>query len=466
MFNIDEVYTVSDFLSLCNKTIENNIPTCWLQGEISNLSRPASGHWYFSLKDNRGQIRCALFRLNQRNIKFNPENGMEVLVRAAPTLYEARGDFQIIIQHIEPVGVGNLQLAFEQLKNQLKDEGLFDTIHKKPLPSEVSTIGVISSSNGAVIRDIIKILNKRYPFANILLFDCAVQGEGSAQKLAQAIEAADQSNRCDVMIIARGGGSLEDLWAFNEEALVRAIFNTKTPIISAVGHETDTTIADFVSDVRAPTPSAAAMIVAPDRLELLSNANKLYAQLHQLSNQILEICQHKFSQLKSRIPTPSRQLHLFSQQLDSLSSRLNYQTKTVISLNQGKLITLFEQLKQHSPIASIQHKKEINALSKYHLAQQIHRLINQNSNTLHALNERLKKSINALVEMQINQLSSQISGLNHLSPLNTLSRGYSITSTDNNQVLLSKSTVKIGSSIITQLTDGKIYSKVNKIENN
>ncbi|HAO69991.1 MAG TPA: exodeoxyribonuclease VII large subunit, partial [Gammaproteobacteria bacterium] len=212
MFNIDEIYTVSNFLSLCNKTIENNIPTCWLQGEISNLSRPASGHWYFSLKDNRGQIRCALFRLNQRNIKFNPENGLEVLVRAAPTLYEARGDFQLIIQHVEPVGVGNLQLAFEQLKTKLKDEGLFDAQYKKPLPAKVNTIGVISSSNGAVIRDIIKVLNKRYPFAEILLFDSVVQGEGSAEKLTQAIKAADLSNRCDVLILARGGGSLEDLW--------------------------------------------------------------------------------------------------------------------------------------------------------------------------------------------------------------------------------------------------------------
>ncbi len=466
MFNIDEIYTVSDFLSLCNKTIENNIPTCWLQGEISNLSRPASGHWYFSLKDNRGQVRCALFRLNQRNIKFNPENGLEVLVRAAPTLYEARGDFQLIIQHIEPVGVGNLQLAFEQLKTKLKDEGLFDIQHKKALPVEVNTIGVISSSNGAVIRDIIKVLNKRYPFAEILLFDSAVQGEGTLEKLAQAVETADQSNKCDVLIVARGGGSLEDLWAFNEEVLARTIFNTKTPIISAVGHETDTTIADFVADIRAPTPSAAAMLATPDRLEILSNVNKRYAQLLQLSNQNFGLYQHQFNQLKSRILAPSRQLNLFSQQLDSFFSRLNYQTKTIVHLNSGKLKTLFEQLKQHSPIRSIQHKKEINALSKYQLTQQIQHVVNHHNNTLILLKERLEKSINTVVELQKNKLSSHVSSLNHLSPLNTLSRGYSITSTVNNQVILSKNTVKIGDSIITQLTNGRIYSKVNKIENN
>jgi exodeoxyribonuclease VII large subunit len=295
MFNFDEIYSVSNFLSLCNKTIED-IPICWLQGEISNLSRPASGHWYFSIKDENGQIRCALFRLSQRNIKFNPENGMEILVQAAPTLYQARGDFQLIVRHIEVVGVGNLQVAFEQLKTKLRNEGLFDAQQKKPLPTKIDTIGVISSSNGAVIQDIIKVLNKRYPFAEILLFDCVVQGEGSAEKLSQAIYAADKSKRCDVLILARGGGSLEDLWAFNEAVLARAIFSAKTPIISAVGHETDTTIADFVADIRAPTPSAAAMMATPDKLELLLKLSELHANLRQCSEQILNNYRQKLKQ--------------------------------------------------------------------------------------------------------------------------------------------------------------------------
>ncbi|TEU21732.1 MAG: exodeoxyribonuclease VII large subunit, partial [Gammaproteobacteria bacterium] len=403
MFNLDEIYTVSDFLSLCNKTIENNIPTCWLQGEISNLSRPASGHWYFSLKDNRGQIRCALFSLNQRNIKFNPENGLEVLVRAAPTLYEARGDFQLIIQHVEPVGVGNLQLAFEQLKTKLKDEGLFDISHKKPLPAEVNTIGVVSSSNGAVIRDIIKVLNKRYPFAEILLFDCVVQGESSAEKLTQAIKAADQSNRCDVLIVARGGGSLEDLWAFNEEVLARAIFATKTPVISAVGHETDTTIADFVADVRAPTPSAAAMLATPDRLELLSKVAKFYSNLSQLTQQVLNQHQSTLNQLSTRLPSPDRQLNLFSQRLDGLNTHLNYQVKTKLQFNQSKLSTLFEQLKQHSPSSKISHNQQLNRLAKTQLQQNIQRLVVQHKNTLNGLHERLEKSIDNRVEWQKNK---------------------------------------------------------------
>ena len=466
MFNIDEIYTVSDFLSLCNKTIENNIPTCWLQGEISNLSRPASGHWYFSLKDSRGQIRCALFRLNQRNIKFNPENGLEVLVRAAPTLYEARGDFQLIIQHVEPVGVGNLQLAFEQLKTKLKDEGLFDAQHKKPLPAKVNTIGVISSSNGAVIRDIIKVLNKRYPFAEILLFDSVVQGEGSAEKLSQAVKAADQSNRCDVLILARGGGSLEDLWAFNEEVLARAIFAAKTPIISAVGHETDTTIADFVADLRAPTPSAAAMLATPDRLELLNKLNKLNNNLTRLSQQILERYQSQLQQLSLSTPNLTRQLNLFSQRLDGLNTHLNYQMKSLVSLNQSKISTLFEQLKQHSPSAKISHNQQLNYLAKTQLKQSIQRLVIQHKNTLNGLHERLEKSINNTLDWQKNKLAQHALGLDHLSPLNTLSRGYSISTMQDNQVLHSATNVKIGETMTTLLSDGKIYSQVKKIEKN
>ncbi len=464
MFNIDEIYTVSDFLSLCNKTIENNIPTCWLQGEISNLSRPASGHWYFSLKDNRGQIRCALFRLNQRNIKFNPENGMEVLVRAAPTLYEARGDFQLIIQHVEPVGVGNLQLAFDQLKNKLKDEGLFDVINKKPLPVAVASIGVISSSNGAVIQDIIKVLNKRYPFADILLFDTVVQGEGSAEKIAYAIEAADQSKQCDVLIVARGGGSLEDLWAFNEEVLARAIFAAKTPIISAVGHETDTTIADFVADLRAPTPSAAAMLATPDRLELLNKLNKLNTNLNQLSQQVLERYQSQLQRLRLSTPNLARQLNLFAQRLDGLNTHLNYQMNTLVSLNQSKFSTLFEQLKQHSPGAKISHNQQLNHLAKIQLKQSIQRLVVQYKNTQSSLHERLEKSINNTLEWEKNKLAQHVLGLNHLSPLNTLSRGYSISTIQDNKVLHSTTNVKIGETITTLLSDGKIYSQVKKIE--
>ncbi len=466
MFNLDEIYTVSDFLSLCNKTVEDNIPSCWLQGEISNLARPTSGHWYFSLKDNRGQIRCALFRLNQRNIKFTLENGMEILVRAAPTLYEARGDFQLIIQHIEPVGVGNLNLAFEQLKNKLSDEGLFDTEHKKLLPSVVNTIGVISSSSGAVIQDIIRVLYKRYPFAEILLFDSVVQGEGSAIKLAHAIEAADRSNRCDVLILARGGGSIEDLWAFNEESLARVIFNTKTPIISAIGHETDTTIADFVADARAPTPSAAAMLVTPDRLELLSNLKKLFGLLQQYTQQNQQQKQARLDQLKLRISTPNKTINILSQQLDYLSHRLALSANQQVINYKSALTTLHATLKQHSPKEHIQHSIELNKLSVDRLYQHIHSVISHNTDVLNLLNARLKNASVQMIGQYQNTLGVRANTLNLLSPLNTLSRGYSITTNVKNQVLSSIDKIKTNQIISTRLNGGIIHSKVEKIEKN
>ncbi|HIF47547.1 exodeoxyribonuclease VII large subunit [Candidatus Thioglobus sp.] len=466
MFDLDEIYSVSSFLSLCNKTVENNIPTCWLQGEISNLARPASGHWYFSLKDNRGQVRCALFRLNQRNIKFTPENGMEVLVRAAPTLYEARGDFQLIIQHIEPIGAGNLNLAFEQLKSQLSKEGLFDSIHKKPLPEIVNTIGVISSSTGAVIQDIIRVLHKRYPFSEILLFDSVVQGEGSEIKLAQAIEAADQSNRCDVLILARGGGSLEDLWAFNEESLARVIFTTNTPIISAIGHETDTTIADFVADVRAPTPSAAAMLATPDRLEILSSLDKLTALLQQHTRQYQQHQQAQLDLLKLRIPTPDKTINYLSQQLDYLSHRLTTSAISRVSNDESRLSTLYATLKQHSPKEHIRHSIELNKLSVHQLNQQINKIINDNTNILDSLKNRLNNSSVLMVDRYKNALSIHANTLNLLSPLSTLSRGYSITTNVENQVLSSIENIDKNQMISTRLSSGIIHSKVVKIEKN
>ena len=322
MFNLDEIYSVSDFVKLCRNSIEQNIPHCWVQGEISNLSRPSSGHWYFSLKDANGQIRCAFFRLSQRKIQFSPENGMSVVIRGAPTLYEQRGDFQLIVQQMEPAGVGNLQLAFDQLKNKLKTEGLFALENKKALPETPKTIGVISSSNGSVIKDIIKVLNSRYPFADILLYDTIVQGENAHKRIIKALQAADKSNRCDVIILARGGGSIEDLWAFNEEELARVIFNCKTPIISSIGHETDTTIADFVADVRAPTPSAAAVSATPDRQAIIYQASKLRKQLQDFISRSIENRKLSLNLLQLRIIDPSQQLQRNAQKLDEYEIRL------------------------------------------------------------------------------------------------------------------------------------------------
>jgi exodeoxyribonuclease VII large subunit len=421
MFNIEEIYTVSDYIRLCKNSIEKNIPQCFVQGEISNLSKPSSGHWYFTLKDENGQVRCAFFRLNQRKIKFSPENGMSVIIRGATTLYPQRGDFQLIVQQMEPEGVGNLQLAFDQLKNKLRLEGLFAPESKKEIPAFPNTIGVISSSTGSVIKDIIKVLKSRYPLAKILLYDTIVQGENAYQKIINALKAADQQKNCDVLILARGGGSLEDLWAFNEEDLARAIFDCSTPVISSIGHETDTTIADFVADLRAPTPSAAAVSATPDLNTILYNTSKLKTYLYESIKQSIESKKSSLALLKLRIIDPSQQLLFNAQKLDDYELRLLKLNQSLIEENKEKLKLLFIQFK--------------GQYENYILKQQ-------------------------------NQLSNYGNVLNLLSPLNTLSRGYTITQSRDGKILTSIKNISSKDLIITQFHDGKLTSKVVNKEDN
>jgi len=421
MFNIEEIYSVSDYINLCKNTIEKNIPQCFVQGEISNLSKPSSGHWYFTLKDKNGQVRCAFFRLNQRKIKFSPENGMSVIIRGATTLYPQRGDFQLIIQQMEPAGIGNLQLAFDQLKNKLRLEGLFDSENKKEIPSFPNNIGVITSATGAVIRDIIKVLKFRYPLAQILLFDTIVQGESAHKKIIKALESADRSKNCDVIILARGGGSLEDLWAFNEEDLARSIYACSTPIISSIGHETDTTIADFVSDLRAPTPSAAAVAATPDINTILYNASKLKQYLYDSIKQSIESKKATLALLKLKIIDPSQQLFLNAQKLDEYEVRLLKINKSVVNNHK-------ENLKQ--------------------LASQMEILFEN------------------CMKMNQNALSNYGNSLNLLSPLNTLSRGYTITQDKEGKIITSIKKIKENELIFIKFQDGKVTSKVINKEDN
>ena len=421
MFDIDEIYSVSNFVRLCKNSIEKHIPQSFVQGEISNLSKPSSGHWYFSLKDENSQIRCAFFRLNQRKVQFKPENGMSVIIRGVTTLYPQRGDFQLIVQQMEPAGVGNLQLAFEQLKNKLRLEGLFDSDNKKDLPIYPEKIGVISSSTGSVIRDIIEVLKSRYPLSKILLYDTIVQGENAHHKIIKAIKAADNQKTCDVLILARGGGSLEDLWAFNEEELARAIFDCSTPIISSIGHETDTTIADFVADVRAPTPSAAAVSATPDISAILYNASKLRKYLLESIKQSVQSNKYSLALLKQRIIDPSQQLLLNAQKLDDLELRLIRTNKHLIEENKRKLKLLISQLKNYSE---------------------------------------------NFIKLQKNQLTNRASVLSLLSPLNTLSRGYTITQNSKGEIVTSHTQINSEELIVTQFNDGKVSSKVVNKEDN
>jgi len=325
------------------------------------------------------------------------------------------------VQQMEPAGIGNLQIAFDQLKNKLRAEGLFDEQNKKNLPVSPKTIGVISSSSGAVIRDIIHVLKTRYPFSNILLYDTIVQGEDAYKKIIKALRIADSNKRCDVLILARGGGSMEDLWSFNEEDLVREIFACTTPIISSIGHETDITIADFVADVRAPTPSAAAVIATPDRLTIINQATKLRKQLLDSVNQSLDKIKLSLNLLQVRIIDPSQQLQRNAQKLDEYEFRLVRQIKRAHQLYQSQL-------------------------------QQ--------------LNIRLRNNVEYFLKDQANQFSNKVNRLNLLSPLNTLSRGYSITHDKDGKILLSSKKINLGDLISSQLHDGKVTSKVLKKEDN
>jgi exodeoxyribonuclease VII large subunit len=346
---------------------------------------------------------------------------MSVIIRGVTTLYPQRGDFQLIVQQMEPAGVGNLQLAFEQLKNKLRLEGLFDSDNKKDLPIYPEKIGVISSSTGSVIRDIIEVLKSRYPLSKILLYDTIVQGENAHHKIIKAIKAADNQKTCDVLILARGGGSLEDLWAFNEEELARAIFDCSTPIISSIGHETDTTIADFVADVRAPTPSAAAVSATPDVSAILYNASKLRKYLLESIKQSVQSNKYSLALLKQRIIDPSQQLLLNAQKLDDLELRLIRTNKHLIEENKRKLKLLISQLKNYSE---------------------------------------------NFIKLQKNQLTNRASVLSLLSPLNTLSRGYTITQNSKGEIVTSHTQINSEELIVTQFNDGKVSSKVVNKEDN
>lgn len=349
-----QILTVSELNLTTRLILEEALPTVWVEGEISNLARPSSGHLYFTLKDAKSQVRCAMFNGRNRNLKFNIENGLQVLVRAEVTLYEARGDYQLIVEQIDPAGGGALQLAFEQLKQKLIKEGLFDRELKKPLPFFPTSIGVITSPTGAAIRDILSVLKRRYPMAKVIIYPTAVQGEGAANQIVQALEMANQRNECDVLIVARGGGSLEDLWPFNEEKVARAIYASELPIVSGVGHEVDFTIADFVADERAPTPSAAAELVSPDQEKLKHDLNHRLMQLTQLVQHRFLHWQNQIQYLQQRLRHPAQILREKSQQIDFLEKQLLNAVHRIFQIGNAKLIELSRALDAISPLATLQ----------------------------------------------------------------------------------------------------------------
>ncbi len=440
-----DVFSVSRLVRETRAVLESSFPLLWLEGEISNFSRPASGHMYFSLKDEAAQVRCAMFRGKNIHLRFKPENGMHVLVRARLTLYEARGDFQLLIEHMEEAGLGALQRAFDELKTRLGKEGLFDTRTKLPVPALPKRIGVITSPSGAAIRDILSVLKRRFPAIPVLIYPTAVQGERAADEIAAMIKLADRRKECDVLILARGGGSLEDLWAFNEEVVARAIHACQTPLVSAVGHEVDFTIADFVADQRAPTPSAAAELVSPDQHDLL---NQLIKQLNRLNQQIngqLRQSKQSLHWLLKRLQQqhPAQDLQTKAQRLDEIELRLKRQLNLHINQKTHQLGQLNSRLQVHAPL----------------------QLLGQLNTKQENLQQRLHHAWERIITHKHQRLAISGRTLDSVSPLATLQRGYAIVQdTRGKKVYTDAGELNTGDQVSTRLARGSLICTVDKIE--
>ena len=435
-----DIYTVSRLNSEVRLTLELQFQTIWLQGEISNFVAAASGHWYFSLKDSAAQVKCAMFKQANRTSSFRPQNGQQVLIRARISVYEPRGEYQLIAEFIEGAGAGLLKQQFEQLKAKLQAEGLFDPATKRPLPAQVQRVGVITSPTGAAIRDIVTVLSRRAPGIEVIVYPSQVQGDTAALQLRQMLSIAIRRNEVDVLIIGRGGGSLEDLWCFNDEALCRAVAASPIPIVSAVGHEIDFALTDFVADVRAPTPSAAAELVSPDQSHLLERITRLRSALIQAQRARMQQVAPKLLNLSQRLLAlhPKRRLQQQQQRLDELQLRLTTSIKRRVIAAQQQQHFLDKRLRQLSPAKSI--------------SQQQTRLAELERRISKAQQQRLLQS-----KQQLAQLSAQ---LNTVSPLATLSRSYSISFDSNQQVLTSASQLKVGDAVSIKLAEGGFDAEV------
>ena len=438
-----KIISVTELNKLAKSLLENGIPKIWIEGEISNLARPASGHIYFSLKDETSQIRCAWFKQRQSITAKDISNGMKMLALGKISLYQPRGEYQFIIEKMETAGEGDLKRKYEELKQKLFNEGLFDREKKLEIPKLPKKIGVITSPSGAAIRDVLSILKRRFPLLPIVIFPITVQGDNAAPDIENALKNANLRADCDVLILTRGGGSLEDLWAFNEEIVARAIHVSKIPIISAIGHETDTTIADFVSDIRAPTPSGAAEIVTPDQNELLKLLKTLFGRIEHETNQYIN--------------SKSQSMDWLSKRLSQSNPIMTVRKQIEISGNLRKL--LFSSIGRNLSL----HSKAVDGL-KFKL--------NSSSPKL-----EIQKAISHLSEMQlkittstkssVTKLNSQLTALgktlDSLSPLKTLDRGYAVARDSKTKKIISNSEkVSINSQIDIKLAKGEIAAKVIK----
>lgn len=440
-----DVLSVTSLNRMAKSLLEGHFPNVLVEGEISNLALPASGHWYFTLKDEGSQVRCAMFRNRNMGAGFRPRDGMQVLVRGRLSLYEGRGDYQLIAESVEEAGDGALRRRFELLKQKLAAEGLFASERKRPLPDHVRHVGVITSATGAVIRDIISVLRRRFPAIRITLLPVAVQGAEAPPAIVKAIATANRRAAelgLDVLIVGRGGGSLEDLQAFNEESVARAIHGSSLPVVSAVGHETDFTIADFVADLRAPTPSAAAELLSPDQNEMQLTLEGFALMFRKLIEDRLQRETRQLLWLTRQLKHPGRRLQEHAQALDMLEGRLLRATRHRLAHTANALDRLRQRLSLHSPVTAIHQQ-----------------LLRQE-----ALGHRLQRAMLQTLQNHQAALAQLARSLDSVSPLQTLRRGYSITFDARQQVVRSVASLLPGQTLRTQLGAGAVLSTITAVE--
>ena len=438
------IFTVSRLNQTVRLLLEQEMGQVWISGEISNFSQPSSGHWYFTLKDDTAQVRCAMFRNSNRRVTFRPQHGQQVLVRANITLYEPRGDYQIIVESMQPAGEGLLQQKYEQLKAKLQAEGLFDQQHKQPLPSPAHCVGVITSKTGAALHDILHVLKRRDPSLPVIIYPTAVQGDDAPGQIVRAIELANARQECDVLIVGRGGGSLEDLWSFNDERVARAIFASAIPVVSAVGHETDVTIADFIADLRAPTPSAAAEMVSRNQQELLRQILSAQQRLGMAMDYFLANRSRRFTQIYHRLQQQHPQLRLARQQtaLERLHQRMNVAIDSQVKRTSQHQSRLVQRLNQQSPQPRI------------HRAQ----------TRIQQLEYRLALNVRSRLSATRERFGNAVTHLEAVSPLSTLARGYSVSTATDGKLLKKVKQVKAGDVMTTRLEDGWVESQVTDVK--
>ena len=437
------VYTVTQLTTRIRATMENAFPEVWVEGEVSNLRIPSSGHVYFSLNDQESQIRAVLFRRMAAALPFHVENGLTVLGKGRISVYEPRGEYQLLLEYLEPKGIGALQIAFEQLKQQFDREGLFDPARKRPLPFFPRHVGVITSGTGAALHDIVTVVHRRCPVIRIRLFPVAVQGPGAAQQIAEAVRLANQQADLDVLIVGRGGGSWEDLWSFNEEVVVRAIAGSRIPVISAVGHEIDFTLSDFAADYRAPTPSAAAESVSPVLVDLMEGIRKKNARLAQAMRSTFRFHRNQVALALRTLPVPSQILQRQVQRVDELSFRLGSGIRAMLAAVRPRLAALAAGLERVGPGYSWQ----------------------RGSLMLPQLLRRLSRAMPWVITGKKHQLRTVASTLDTLSPLAVLSRGYSILETSpGGKIVKDAQSVQVGDRIRARLAEGKLSCLVEQTE--